>query len=291
MNFLLKCGIAQSVAKGILHIIFIFQQSFFRRCLVEFIAHINAFYIVYKGKISHGGRVRRHSLVVQILHIIVRMISNIVVIGCRRQISDIGIYRLSGWIYGSVDDLAQSREAGGSRTRRQDHRADLFIFIHPAQLHRVIRVHHYNHIFKFGADLFHQIFLCPGKLQIGFPFFEIIIGAVIGISTSCKIKVIRRAGHHICQIICTVDHPVHVCRQVRIFPAGAADHDDCRVGEILCLAHDGVCVGIYGRLRKSPVLKVHTHLRTFCPVLRIQVGQSLVRLVTCVLQRLQDSHR
>ena len=128
-----------------------------------------------------------------------------------------------------------------------------------------------------------------------FSFVKIVVISVVCVSTFEILIVVILFSfcshtHFFCNVISAVDHCIHILWKVCTLAAASSDGDHCSIGKAFCICHQIICIGIYSRLRQRPVLCTHGDSRTVAAVIGVQLGQFFVCLVSCILQRLKDSH-
>ena len=210
------------------------------------------------------------------------------------QITDISINGLTGGVDSAVEDLAQSCHTGGAGTGSQDDCTDGVILVHPTQFHGVVRVDDNDHIFKAGADQFHQILLGVGQFQIVLAFLKLIV--VIGVSDESAGGVavvgldVLQNRVCICQVVGTVDDCLHIRGQVGVLAAASADDDDRGIGEGGGIGHDLIGVEGHVGLRQRPVLVIHGNGRALGIIVGVESAQALIGGVARIVQRGDDIH-
>ena len=251
-----ELGIAQAIAEGILHSGIVVQEALLVRRLVEFIAHIDALYIVYKG--DDGVLLRA-----ELLHVRIAEVTDVVEVIDGGQIIYPGIHQAAGGIDRAVEHGAQSIEAGLPGAGDGDHAADVVVLLHPAQLKCVGAVVHHDHVFISGSDIVDHFPLGFAQLQERLALCEI-------------------AG------ISFVGDRRHVGGQVSALAAHTGDHDERRVGKIPGAVQQFLGVLAHHGLRQRPVLLHPGDSGPVGAVGDIEVGQLRVQLKSGVFQAVQQ---
>ena len=213
-HLLRKRRIGKSVAEGILDDLVIVDEAFRCRCLVETIAHIDAFHIVYERRNGCGlGSCETDGSVFELIHVGVVEIAEVVPPGSRLEVIDQRVDRLSGGVDLAGYDFAQSSHADMSAGSRPDETLDLRVFFDKAELESVGAVIDDNNIFKILTDQGYHFFLAVIQLQI-------VVARVPVIALVERIVVGRRSVG--CAVLVSaVDDRLNIVGKVCAFSAGS----------------------------------------------------------------------
>ena len=245
-DFLRERGVAQAVAERVLHRCAVINQPFFRRRLIELVAHVNAFHIVHEGDNAVERVVKARQLLHQVLGGVPVVAGAAGMIPRRglRQVIKVGVRGVAGGVDAAVQDFAQRRHARRARAGGKNDRADVVVVIHPAEFHRVVGIDDDDDVLEVRRDQIHQILLALGELEVVVAGLELIvvIGIVVERRAGVVVVVRNRLLHLAAAVIRLLEDGAHVAGQVRILAAAAGNHDHRRVGEGLRLAHDFIRV-------------------------------------------------
>ena len=283
-HLLCEGRIGQAVSEWILYKAVVIEETFSRCCLIETIADIDAFHIVYERRnCSSFLACEADRSVLELLHVGVVEVTEVAPPGSLFEVVDKCINCLSGRIDLACHDLAECCHTDVSAGCCPDEALDLRIVSDKAKLKCVGAVVNYDNILEAAADKLNQLSLAVVKLQIVVAFVPVIAlieGIVIGCcSVGCAV------------LIGAVDDGLYVRGKIRTFSAGTGDHDHSGVGECLRVRHHVIRISADIGLGKCPVLCPHSAYRAVCLVSDVEITQFGVGLNACVVQTLQKIDR
>ena len=252
-----KAGVGKTVAEGILHSIFVIQEAFFCCRFIELVTGVNAFRIVYEGNVSFRGFVCRHNRLLQVIHIGIGMVSDVVNVGSLLQILHKGIHGSSGGVHISLQNLTQSGKSCYTCTGSPNHGLNLIIVIRKAQLHGVIGIDNQNYLIEIFTNRIQHILFRLGKLQIRLSFLKVRCGTVVLIGGTEVSVLIRIYRYFLGDIVGSVNNGTHIHGKVCALSAGSAQYYYGHIGETLRLIHQIIRIVIRCGLGKAPILLFH----------------------------------
>ena len=282
-HLLCEGRIRQTISERILYEAVIVEEAFCGCCLIETIADIDAFYIVYERRNCCGLCAgEADGGVLELFHVSVVEVTKVVPPRSLFEIVNQCINGLRGRIDLTGNDFAKCGHADVSAGSCPDEALDLRILLNETKLECVGAVVNDDYVFKVGADQLDHFSLAVVQLQIVVacvPVVALVEGIVIGCcSVGCAV------------LIGAVDDRLHVSGKVCAFSAGTGDNDHSGIGECFRIRHHVIRVSAHVGLGQCPVLCPHTAYRAVCLVGGIEIAQLGVGLDACVIQALQQTH-
>ena len=291
LDLLLKGRVGETISERILDMILIFDRAVVGSGLIILVAYIDAFNIIDKGKRSFICGICCGDLCLQVIHIVVGHLSDIVDVRCREQVFYKCIDRSAGRVHRAAHNFTECSKSCDTGAGCQKNSADLRILIDPSQFHCIVSVDDHNNLVKLGADHLDQVFFSHGELEVRLSCLKVIICAVVPCNCIHIAVVAGRRRDLFRGIISSVEDRLHVSGKVCAFTAASADNDDSCIRILVDRLHHVFVVNADRRLRNCPVLRSHGDRRTLSAVLHIHAGEAFVGLKAGVLHGLQDADR
>ena len=282
-HLLCEGRVGKPVAEGILDDLVIVDEAFRCRRLIEAVADIDAFHIVYERRNGCGlGSCEADRCVLEFVHVGVVEVAEVVPPGSRLEVIDQCVDCPGRRVDLTGYDFAQGGHADMSAGSCPDETLDLRVFFDKTELESVGTVVNDNDVLKVPAHQRDHLLLAVVEHQIviaGVPVAALVEGIVIGCrSVGCAV------------LICAVDDRLHVSGKVCALSAGTGDHDHGCTRERLRVRDHVVCVFADIRLGQRPVLGPHAADRAVRLVGGVKITQLGIGLDARVVQALQKAY-
>ena len=249
----LEGGVGQAVAEGILYsggVVIVTRVALVQGLvevagLVVLVAHVDAFVVEHGG--LHVAAVIDHHHVAHVLHG-----------GGGEQVVGEGVHQMAGGVYAAAQYVRNGTAGVAACAGGPQHRRDVGVILHPAQLKGVVGVDHQNHVVEVVVQVLDHAQLYAIRFQVVLVLILFNVGPV-----------------------------AHVAAQVTALAAGAGDEEDGdgAFGFLFGLVGNGGD----GSLVDGPVLSATVHdgaaaAGVGAVVVGVELPQGLVHLKTLLQQ-------
>ena len=256
------------MAKGVLNLSVVVDEPLRGSSFIEFVAHIDALYIVGEGGVIGLRHTVVHTFHRQVFQVGVVVVLVVIPPGGVFQMIGEGVRTFAGGIYRTTQDFAQCGKAHIAGARAPEYRLDLFIVIHKAQLHGISAVDQENYSVEVIAYHLHQILFGLGELKVVVIGLEIVI--LIGIVVVSSLT--HSHGHIVVPL-----------------PSQTTQGDDGYIRKFFGVVHHVLGISIHWGLVQRPGLSGYGHVGTLGRVGSVEIQQFLVHRKTGLLQSLLNA--